>query len=113
MTHVSPLTSPTHAVVLIGFDVIQAMIVAAQLFEQANTFGANSAYGKHLLARAMVAGTQAQELGKDLNYPEPGFLFTNAMLSSLGDLILALYRLKVAELLERFRLEDPTNMGKQ
>jgi HD-like signal output (HDOD) protein len=86
--------TPTHAVALIGFDVIQAMVVVAQLIEQANTFGANSSCLKHLLARALVAGTQAQELGKALNYPEPGFLFTNAMLSSLGDLILALCRPK-------------------
>ena len=107
-----PVKTPTHAVALIGFDVIQAMVVAAQLIEQADTFGANSAYLKHLLARALVAGTQAQELGKALNYPEPGLLFTNAMLSSLGDLILALCRPEVAEQLERLRLEDPTKTPK-
>ena len=107
-----PVKTPTHAVALIGFDVIQAMVVVAHLIEQANTFGANSSCLKHLLARALVAGTQAQELGKALNYPEPGFLFTNAMLSSLGDLILALCRPKVAEQLERLRLEDPTKIPK-
>jgi HD-like signal output (HDOD) protein len=104
--------TPTHAVALIGFDVIQAMVVVAQLIEQADTFGANSACLNHLLGRALVAETQAQELGKALNYPEPGFLFTNAMLSSLGDLILALCRPKVAEQLERLRLEDPTKIPK-
>jgi len=88
-------------------------VVASQLIEQADAFGANTSCLKHLLARALEAGTQAQELGKPLNYPEPGFLFTNAMLSSLGDLILALCRPEVAEQLERLRLEDPTNMGKQ
>jgi HD-like signal output (HDOD) protein len=40
--------TPTHAVALIGFDVIQAMVVVAQLIEQANTFGANSSCLKHL-----------------------------------------------------------------
>jgi hypothetical protein len=62
-------------------------------------------------AQALVSGTQAQELGKALNYPEPGFLFTNAILSSLGELILALCRREVAEHLEMLRLEDPTNYG--
>ena len=107
-----PVKTPTHAVALIGFDVIQSMAVVAQLIEQADTFGANSSCLKHLLARALVAGTQAQELGKALNYPEPGFLFTNAMLASLGDLILAVCRPEVAEQLERLRLEDPTKIPK-
>ena len=107
-----PVKTPTHAVALIGFDVIQAMVVVAQLIEQADTFGANSACLKHLLGRALVAGTQAQELGKALNYPEPGYLFTNAMLSSLGDLILAVCRPEIAEQLERLRLEDPSKIPK-
>jgi HD-like signal output (HDOD) protein len=107
-----PVKTPTHAVTLIGFDVIQAMVVAAQLIEQADTFGANTSCLKHILARALVAGTQAQEIGKTLNYPEPGFLFTNAMLYSLGDLILALCRPDVAEQLETLRLEDPTKAPK-
>ncbi len=107
-----PVKTSTHAVALIGFDVIQAMVVAAQLIEQADAFGAKTSCLKHLLARALVAGTQAQELGKALNYPEPGFLFTNAMLYSLGDLILALCRPEVAEQLEALRLEDPTKVPK-
>jgi hypothetical protein len=50
------------------------MVVAVLLIEQADTFGANLAYLKHLLS---------------------------------------LCRPEVAEQLERLRLEDPTNMGKQ
>jgi HD-like signal output (HDOD) protein len=107
-----PVKTPTQAVTLIGFDVIQSMVVAAQLIEQAHKFGANTFCLKHLLARALVAGTQAQELGKALHYPEPGFLFTNAMLYSLGDLILALCRPEVAEQLETLRLSDPTKIPK-
>ena len=81
-----PVKTPTHAVAIIGFDIIQAMAVASQLIEQADAFGANTTCLKHLLARALVAGTQAQEIGNALHYGEPGFLFTNAMLYSLGDL---------------------------
>ncbi len=107
-----PVKTSTHAVALIGFDVIQSMVVAAQLIEQADSFGADISCLKHLLARALVAGTQAQELGKALNYSEPGFLFTNAMLYSLGDLILALCRPDVAKQLETLRLSDPTKVPK-
>jgi len=107
-----PIKTPTQAVTLIGFDVIQSMVVAAQLIEQAHKFGAKTSCLKHLLARALVAGTQAQELGKALHYPEPGFLFTNAMLYSLGDLILALCRPEIAEQLEALRLSDPTKIPK-
>lgn len=107
-----PVKTPTYAVALIGFDVIRSMVVAAQLIEQADSFGANTTNLKHLLARALVAGTQAQELGKIINYGETGALFTNAMLYSLGDLILALCRPDVAEKLERVRREDPANVPK-
>ncbi len=104
--------TPTHAVTLIGFDVIQGMVVAAHLIEQANSFGGNITFLKHILARALVSGTQAQEIGKALNHPEPGFLFINAMLYSLGDLILALCRPKVAEQLQNLRLSDPNSVPK-
>ncbi|MCA9498120.1 MAG: HDOD domain-containing protein [Nitrospira sp.] len=108
----TPVKTPTYAVALIGFDVIRALVVSAQLIEQADTFGANTANLKHLLARALVAGAQAQELGKAINYEEAGSLFTNAMLYSLGDLILALCRPEVAEQLEAIRREDPAKVLK-
>ena len=107
-----PVKTPTHAVAIIGFDIIQAMAVASQLIEQADAYGANTTCLKHLLARALVAGTQAQEMGKALHYGEPGFLFTNAMLYSLGDLILALCRPEIAEQLETIRQQDPENVSK-
>jgi HD-like signal output (HDOD) protein len=108
----TPVKTPTYAVALIGFDVIRAMVVSAQLIEQADTFGANTTNLKHLLARALVAGTQAQELGKAMKYGDGGSLFTNAMLYSLGDLILALCRSDAADQLEAMRRENPDNIPK-
>lgn len=102
-----PVKTPTHAVAIIGFDVIQALAVASQLIEQADAYGANTKCLKHLLARALVAGTHAQEMGNAMNFGEPGFLFTNAMLYSLGDLILALCRPEYSEQLETIRQQDP------
>ncbi len=107
-----PVKTPTHAVALIGFDVIRAMTVAAQLIEQADTFGANTKALKRHLARALVAGTQAQEFGKALKYGETGFLFTNAMLYSLGDLLLALCRPEIANQLEHIRQTKPQDIPK-
>lgn len=107
-----PVRTPTHAVAIIGFDVIRAMAVASQLIEQADAFGAKTTCLKHLLARALVAGTQAQEMGKAMQYKETGFLFTNAMLYSLGDLILALCRPELAEHLEYIRYHEPENIAK-
>ena len=107
-----PVKTPTHAVAIIGFDVIRAMTVGSQLIEQADAYGANTKCLKHLLARALVAGTHAQEMGNTMNFGEPGFLFTNAMLYSLGDLILALCRPEYSEQLETIRQQDPTGILK-
>ncbi|MGD9850811.1 MAG: HDOD domain-containing protein [Nitrospirales bacterium] len=107
-----PVKTPTHAVAIIGFDVIQAMTVGSQLIEQADAYGANTKCLKHLLARALVAGTHAQEMGNAMNFSEPGFLFTNAMLYSLGDLILALCRPEYSEQLEAIRQQDPDSIPK-
>ncbi|MDR4494754.1 MAG: HDOD domain-containing protein [Nitrospirales bacterium] len=107
-----PVKTPTHAVAIIGFDVIRAMTVGSQLIEQADAYGANTKCLKHLLARALVAGTHAQEMGNAMNFGEPGFLFTNAMLYSLGDLILALCRPEFSEQLETIRQQDPDSIPK-
>ena len=107
-----PVKTPTSAVALIGFDVIRAMVVAAQLIEHADTYGANTIILKHLLARALVAGTQAQELGKAMNIEEASSLFTNAMLYSLGDFILALCQPETAEQLEDIRRKNPAHIAK-
>jgi len=52
------------------------------------------------MVRSLVAATTALELGKAVNYPEMGSLFTNAMLYTLGDLVLAFSHPEIAEQLE-------------
>lgn len=85
------------------------MVVSAQLIEQAKTLWANTTNLKHLLARAPAAGTQAKELGKAIKYGEAEFLFTNAILFSLGDLILVLCRPDAAGTIGDHTLQDPAN----
>ena len=105
----SSVKTPTHAVAIIGFDVIRSIVVASQLVEHAQQYGANAECLKRLLARSLVAATAAVELGKAIELKDEGFLFTNAMLYTLGDLVLAFCHPGVFEKLEHQRgsnLED-------
>ena len=96
----SSVKTPTHAVAIIGFDVIRSIVVASQLVEHAQQYGANAECLKQLLARSLVAATAAVELGKAIELKDEGFLFTNAMLYTLGDLVLAFCHPGVFEKLE-------------
>ena len=96
----SSVKTPTHAVAIIGFDVIRSIVVASQLVEHAQKYGANIDCLKRLLARSLVAATAAVELGKAIELEDEGFLFTNAMLYTLGDLVLAFCHPGVFEKLE-------------
>ena len=109
---ISPVKTPTHAVTIIGFDVIRSLVVASQLVEHAQEYGANSECLKRLLARSLVAATAAVELGKTLEIADEGFLFTNAMLYTLGDLVLAFCHPEVFEKLESARAENLDNINK-
>lgn len=102
-----PVKTPTQAVTIIGFDVIRSVVVTAQLVEQAQAYGADMANVTRLLARSLVAATLASEWGDRLHYPENGFLFTNAMLFTLGDLVLALCRPDLLANLEDIRIHNP------
>lgn len=102
-----PIRTPTQAVTMIGFDVIRSIVVTAQLVEQAQAYGADTTRIKRLLARSLVAATVATEWGNHLRYPESGALFTNAMLFTLGDLVLALCRPDLLAYLEDRRIHNP------
>ncbi len=106
---VSTVATPTHAVTIIGFDVIRSIVIAAQLVEQAEERGGSASDLKHLLARALVAATEASELGEAIGY-EKGNLFTSAMLYTLGDLILAHYLPDIYQQLEHARSNDPARV---
>ncbi|MCA9471016.1 MAG: HDOD domain-containing protein [Nitrospirales bacterium] len=109
---ISPVKTPTHAVTIIGFDVIRSLVVASQLVEHAQEYGASSECLKRLLARSLVAATAAVELGKTLEIPDEGILFTNAMLYTLGDLVLAFCHPEVFEKLENARAENLPSINK-
>ncbi len=104
------VTTAFQAVRIVGFDVIRAIAIGAELIEQADERGGNSTELKRLLAQALVSATAAMELGEVSRHPKNGNLFTSTMLYTLGDLVLAHYVPDVYHRLEIARQTDPANV---
>lgn len=98
------------AVRIVGFDVIRAIAIGAELIEQADERGGSSTELKRLLAQALVSATAAMELGEVSRPPKNENLFTSTMLYTLGDLVLAHYVPDVYHRLEVARKTDPANV---
>ncbi len=105
------VTTAFQAVRIVGFDVIRAIAIGAELIEQADERGGNSTELKRLLAQALVSATAAMELGEISRHSKNANLFTNTMLYTLGDLVLAHYVPDVYHRLEMARQTDPTNVS--
>ena len=60
----TPTITALQAVRIVGFDVIRAIAISAELVEQADERGGSSIELKRLLAQALVAATAAMELGE-------------------------------------------------
>ncbi len=104
------VTTAFQAVRIVGFDVIRAIAIGAELIEQADERGGNSNELKRLLAQALVSATAAMELGEVSRHHKNGNLFTSTMLYTLGDLVLAHYVPDVYHRLEVARQTDPANV---
>jgi eukaryotic-like serine/threonine-protein kinase len=104
------VTTAFQAVRIVGFDVIRAIAIGAELVEQADERGGNSTELKRLLAQALVSATAAMEL-EELSRHKNSNLFTSTMLYTLGDLVLAHYVPDVYHRLEVARQTDPTNVS--
>lgn len=110
-TTMTPTTTAFQAVRLVGFDVIRALPMSAELVEQADERGGSSTELKRLLAQALVAATAATELGEASRFPKNGNLFTSTMLYTLGDLVLAHYVPDIYHRLDVARHTDPTTVA--
>ncbi|MDT7041501.1 HDOD domain-containing protein [Candidatus Nitronereus thalassa] len=104
------VTTAFQAVRIVGFDVIRAIAIGAELVEQADERGGNSRELKRLLAQALVSATAAMELEEASRHKNSN-LFTSTMLYTLGDLVLAHYVPDVYHRLEVARQTDPTNVS--
>lgn len=78
-----------HAVSWLGLDTVRALVAAAHLVEQLQHWPARQQELRSLIAQSLLSATYANEFGAAINYPQPGQLFTAALLYAIGDLAIA------------------------
>ncbi|MDH4154810.1 MAG: HDOD domain-containing protein [Nitrospira sp.] len=78
-----------HAVSWLGLDTVRALVAAAHLVEQLQHWPARQQELRTLIAKSLVSATYANEFGTAISYPQPGQLFTSALLYAIGDLAVA------------------------
>lgn len=83
------IVSIPHAVSWLGLDTIRALVAAAHLVEQLQHWPIRQKEFQTLIAKSLISATYAHELGMAIEYPQPGQLFTAALLYSIGDLAIA------------------------
>ena len=83
------ITSVTHAVTWLGLDTVRTLVATAQLMEHLKQEPDRRPVLSRLIAKALFASTHAAELGTTMNYPQPGQLFSAALLYSFADLVIA------------------------
>ncbi|MEK6786205.1 MAG: HDOD domain-containing protein [Nitrospirota bacterium] len=83
------IVSVPHAVSWLGLDTVRSLVAAAHLVEQLQHWPLRQQEFQTLIARSLIAATYASELGMAIGYPQPGQLFTGALLYSIGDLAIA------------------------
>lgn len=83
------ITSVTHAVTWLGLDTVRTLVATVQLMEQLEHQPDRRPLLGRLIAKALFAAAHASELGVAMNYPQPGQLFSAALLYSFADLVIA------------------------
>ncbi len=83
------IVSVSHAVSWLGLDTVRSLVAAAHLVEQLQHWPARQQDFRTLIAKSLVSATYASELGMAINHPQPGQLFTGALLYAIGDLAIA------------------------
>jgi len=93
------ITSVSHAVTWLGLDTVRTLVATAQLMEHLEQLSDRRPILSGLIAKALFASTHAFELGTAMNYPQPGQLFSAALLYSFVDLVIAYHTPDLFELL--------------
>lgn|GEM_PF-693404 len=83
------IVSVPHAVSWLGLDTVRSLVAAAHLVEQLQHWPVRQQEFRILIAKSLLSATHACELGMATGYPQPGQLFTGALLYSIGDLAIA------------------------
>ncbi|THJ25195.1 MAG: HDOD domain-containing protein [Nitrospira sp. CG24E] len=97
------ITSVAHAVIWLGLDTVRALVATAQLMEHLEQAPDRRPLLSRLIAKALFASTHAFELGTAMHYPQPGQLFSAALLYSFTDLVIAYQAPDLYELLVEAR----------
>lgn len=83
------IVSVSHAVSWLGLDTVRSLVAAAHLVEQMQHWPIRQKEFQTLIAKSLISATYASELATAMDYPQPGQLFTAALLYSIGDLAIA------------------------
>ena len=83
------ITSVVHAVSWLGLDTVRTLVATVQLMEQLEHQPDCRPLLGRLIAKALFAAAHASELGVAMHYPQPGQLFSAALLYSFADLVIA------------------------
>jgi HD-like signal output (HDOD) protein len=83
------IVSVSHAVSWLGLDTVRSLVAAAHLVEQLQHWPIRQKEFQTLIAKSLISATYASELATAMDYPQPGQLFTAALLYSIGDLAIA------------------------
>ncbi len=83
------ITSVVHAVSWLGLDTVRTLVATVQLIEQLEHQPDRRPLLGRLIAKALFAAAHASELGVAMHYPQPGQLFSAALLYSFADLVIA------------------------
>ena len=83
------IVSVPHAVSWLGLDTVRSLVAAAHLVEQLQHWPVRQHEVRTLISKSLVSATYASELGMAMGYPQPGQLFTSALLYTIGDLAIA------------------------
>lgn len=89
------ITTVTQAVLMTGFNTLRDITLAAEFTELVQKRLPGAVNLRRLLAKAFVAGHQANTLGDAMGLPDAEALFTSGLLESVGEFALAVYMPKV------------------
>ena len=87
----NPITSVTRAILIVGYNAIRDLAIAAEVADVAEKRLPKSIHLKHLLTRAMLAAHHADQFRCAQNLPDSEEGFTRALLHTIDELTLALH----------------------
>src|SRR5690348_10323415 len=86
-----PITSITRGILIVGYEAIRDLAIAAEVADVAEKRLPKSVHLKHLLTKAVLAAHHADQFRFAQNLPDSEEGFTRALLHTIDELTLALH----------------------